>query len=234
LVYMRARYYDPATEQFISRDPLAGMSGQPYVYAGANPVNAVDPTGSFWDYVADAASIGLDVKDIHDEGLNWGNGLTLAADVLLGVAPFVPSFVGWAKRGGKAALEGINHADDVATLYRVEGVGNERFLIDTLGNVTLHGEGMLFVSFDSRHAAYFLQKRLNAGYNDVIKAFEIDASFLQTLRANRVPQRGARLFPGRPQWVDRSVCAECYGIPSNYFDQLQRSIIQGTGRTYRP
>jgi RHS repeat-associated protein len=45
LVYMRARYYDPATQQFLSRDPLEGASGQPYAYAWGNPVNYTDPAG---------------------------------------------------------------------------------------------------------------------------------------------------------------------------------------------
>jgi|GEM_PF-2757726 len=45
LVYLRARYYDPATELFISRDPLEQKTGQPYVYAYGNPVNFVDPAG---------------------------------------------------------------------------------------------------------------------------------------------------------------------------------------------
>src|SRR5687767_2439108 len=46
LLYLRARYYDPATEQFISRDPLEAQTGQPYTYAYANPVNFVDPSGN--------------------------------------------------------------------------------------------------------------------------------------------------------------------------------------------
>jgi RHS repeat-associated protein len=46
LLYMRARYYDPATQQFISRDPLEGVSGQLYAYARGSPVNFSDPTGS--------------------------------------------------------------------------------------------------------------------------------------------------------------------------------------------
>ena len=53
LVYLRARYYDPSTGQFISRDPLAAMTRQPYAYSGDNPLNATDPTGlfclAFWD-----------------------------------------------------------------------------------------------------------------------------------------------------------------------------------------
>jgi hypothetical protein len=39
------RYYDPSTDQFLSVDPLVGGTGQPYVFAGDNPINASDPSG---------------------------------------------------------------------------------------------------------------------------------------------------------------------------------------------
>jgi len=45
LIYLRARTYDPATAQFLSPDPLVGLSGETYAYAADNPVNAVDPLG---------------------------------------------------------------------------------------------------------------------------------------------------------------------------------------------
>ncbi len=50
LVYLRARYYDPAVGRFASRDPVPGtvhdpMSLEPYIYARCNPVLYVDPTG---------------------------------------------------------------------------------------------------------------------------------------------------------------------------------------------
>jgi hypothetical protein len=41
--YLRARYYDPASGRFLGRDPVPG--GNPYAYAGNNPVNFTDPTG---------------------------------------------------------------------------------------------------------------------------------------------------------------------------------------------
>jgi RHS repeat-associated protein len=45
LVYLRARYYDPATGQFLTRDPLVDATLSPYGYANDDPVNAGDPTG---------------------------------------------------------------------------------------------------------------------------------------------------------------------------------------------
>jgi RHS repeat-associated protein len=48
LLYLRARYYDPATGQFLTRDPLEALTGQPYAYAADNPLNGADPLGLFW------------------------------------------------------------------------------------------------------------------------------------------------------------------------------------------
>jgi RHS repeat-associated protein len=45
LLYMRARYYNPTTGQFISRDPFFYETREPYAYANDSPINFVDPTG---------------------------------------------------------------------------------------------------------------------------------------------------------------------------------------------
>ena len=45
LYYLRARYYHPSTTQFLSRDPLASMTGEPYGYANDNPLNGSDASG---------------------------------------------------------------------------------------------------------------------------------------------------------------------------------------------
>jgi RHS repeat-associated protein len=50
LLYLRARYYQPETGRFITRDPWTGDYDRPatlhlYGYARSNPVNVVDPSG---------------------------------------------------------------------------------------------------------------------------------------------------------------------------------------------
>jgi RHS repeat-associated protein len=53
LVYLRARYYDPATAQFLTVDPEVGVTRTPYAYVNDNPLNASDPTGNCgWDTVS--------------------------------------------------------------------------------------------------------------------------------------------------------------------------------------
>jgi len=47
LYYLRARYYNSLTGRFLSRDPLGGKPLDPttlhkYLYAGGDPVNALD------------------------------------------------------------------------------------------------------------------------------------------------------------------------------------------------
>ena len=50
LYYLRARYYNPLTGRFMSRDPEAGQPADPktlhkYLYAGGDPVDRIDPSG---------------------------------------------------------------------------------------------------------------------------------------------------------------------------------------------
>jgi RHS repeat-associated protein len=50
LYYLRARYYNPATGRFMSRDPEDGKAKIPatlhkYLYASGDPINGIDPSG---------------------------------------------------------------------------------------------------------------------------------------------------------------------------------------------
>ncbi len=55
IYYYRARYYDPLTGRFMSRDPLGFAAGDVnlYRYVGNNPVSLRDPLGLYWgqDYI---------------------------------------------------------------------------------------------------------------------------------------------------------------------------------------
>ncbi|MCM0638734.1 RHS repeat-associated core domain-containing protein [Cellulomonas wangsupingiae] len=47
-LYLRARYYDPESAQFLTRDPLEATTGNPYGYTDGNPLQFTDPLGLDW------------------------------------------------------------------------------------------------------------------------------------------------------------------------------------------
>jgi RHS repeat-associated protein len=48
LIYLRARYYNPATGQFLTQDPLQALTEAPYSYVGDDPLNGTDSLGLCW------------------------------------------------------------------------------------------------------------------------------------------------------------------------------------------
>ncbi|MCO5165161.1 MAG: DUF6531 domain-containing protein [Planctomycetes bacterium] len=75
LYYFRARYYDPATGRFISRDPVWDPTnmGNPYTFVGNNPTTLTDPSGEAW------------FIPIIVAGLKWAGiagGTALASDLI--------------------------------------------------------------------------------------------------------------------------------------------------------
>ncbi|MBL8350366.1 MAG: hypothetical protein JNL87_08610 [Burkholderiaceae bacterium] len=73
LYHYRARYYSTAQQRFLSPDPFGVLGGiNPYGYAGADPVNEVDPTGRCPWCIGAAIGFGLDLAmQLIENGGNW-------------------------------------------------------------------------------------------------------------------------------------------------------------------
>jgi RHS repeat-associated protein len=66
LQYLRARFYDPATAQFISRDPAVDITRQPYFYGGDNPLRFDDRTGQACEETVNIGPFTTTVPNIVD------------------------------------------------------------------------------------------------------------------------------------------------------------------------
>ena len=60
LYHFRARWYDPVTGRFFSKDPVGIAAGlNLYVFCGGDPVNHLDPYGTSWQSVACSFAVGV-------------------------------------------------------------------------------------------------------------------------------------------------------------------------------
>jgi RHS repeat-associated protein len=59
LIYLRAREYDPATAQFLNRDPAVALTREPYAYAGDDPLTYKDRSGLGIEEVLEGGSQSL-------------------------------------------------------------------------------------------------------------------------------------------------------------------------------
>jgi RHS repeat-associated protein len=57
-VYLRARYYDPSTTQFLTRDPIVSVTKSAFGFASGDPIDSGDPSGKVnWWHVAKIAGL---------------------------------------------------------------------------------------------------------------------------------------------------------------------------------
>jgi RHS repeat-associated protein len=116
LLYLINRYYDPATAQFLSVDPLVSDTAQPYEYAADNPLDQNDPNGLFCvlGHNPNGSCRGSNVgNDAHAVVIGLGV-VALAATV---AAAAIPAGATAAVLTGVAAV-----ASGVAAAYGVEQV----------------------------------------------------------------------------------------------------------------
>jgi RHS repeat-associated protein len=118
-LYLRARYYDPSTAQFLSVDPLVDSTGSPYGYTDGNPLQFVDPLGlDMWDDIGNwAAGFG---DTVTFGGTRWVREQMGTNDVVDTCSVFYQ----WGGYGGTAAQVGLAVATGGASVaYDVVGAG---------------------------------------------------------------------------------------------------------------
>ena len=125
--YLRARYYDPTTGQFLTRDPMSAVTGTPYAYAANDPVNYVDPTGEFAQVVVGAIigggiDLGMQMLDNAQDGcgsfsdIDWGS--VAQSATIGGITGGVFSGITKLRTGGRfsVALRNITWADETGSI----------------------------------------------------------------------------------------------------------------------
>lgn len=113
LTYLRARYYDPATGRFISRDPFEGVHRDPvslhrYLYANANPITNGDPSGRLTtvqvvQVTLIIADMALDVYSNVTKGGQSAGQIVFSA-IVTGVLSAVTSSAGFANQIAKSSV----------------------------------------------------------------------------------------------------------------------------------
>ncbi len=119
LIYARARFYDSATGEFLTPDPM-GYADSSNLYAGLarDPVNNSDPHGTYVESAWDAASLGLGIYQITqwDENTSgWAKALDVigvGVDTVAFVLPLVPAGVG-------AGLKAYRAGDALHDTYKL-------------------------------------------------------------------------------------------------------------------
>lgn len=194
LVYMGARWYEPASGRFTGVDPVGPriahvQSFNRYMYGNNSPYIHVDPDGRWAESIWDAMSIGIGIQSLSSnisEGsyLNAAlDGVGLALDVVAAVTPVVPG-------GASAGIQAVRTG---------EGIAEAKWAVI--------GEGQVRVDdYASRHGGYtitqYMQERNLTWSREVNDMFMDDlirsGSVIEDIgpdfsrrRANRVdPERG--------------------------------------------
>jgi RHS repeat-associated protein len=127
LVNDRARFYEPSTGAFMTRDPAFDQTDTAYTYAGDDPVNASDPsgldaagcTGAFpglsgtFGYCISISGDGTIVNQIHTSAYTPYSGCSVAEVLINGVPTFRAPEVCY-----KVANESVNQiAPDPTVLF---------------------------------------------------------------------------------------------------------------------
>ena len=154
-----------------------------YIYCGNDPINRVDSSGHFWDYVFDFIFIALGIYDFIKDP-SWEKAGLLVLDIGLAVLPFIPA-ISAARHLSKIdnvfdtanAINKIDNVSDATNAFRyaddVIDSGQEigtYLLKDSKGNVIYVGKG-------TRKRMEQSKKLKKAPSCDFYKAKNLDIAF---------------------------------------------------------
>lgn len=134
LIYLRARYYDPAIGIFISKDPLVSLTETNYGYARNNPALYTDPSGELFNVAT--ALIGAGVGSTVNVGMyvlqTWATGEKFDSEVAVrkAVAGAATGVLAGFTLGGSLVTGFAVNAGINALGYCIENCGTKRFSVN--------------------------------------------------------------------------------------------------------
>lgn len=117
LIYLRARYYDPSTAQFLTRDPLLSLTRNVYGYTDGDPYLTGDPSGLLvlgWCFGATVFVVGGETCVVASSWRPSTWGYTTTAQVGLGM-PTV-SVVTGPMISNARTIDGLSGQSDVVSV----------------------------------------------------------------------------------------------------------------------
>ncbi|MBI4062291.1 VCBS repeat-containing protein [Candidatus Gottesmanbacteria bacterium] len=146
LYFLRARYYDPTTGRFISKDPVKGtlttpQTQNPYAYALNNPINLSDPSGKFVGPLLQKCA-----QLLCGDG-DCTNEVRSATTVYQYIENGVVKYIGITNNFARRAAEHLNTKgwditliDELAGLTREQARAVEQVLIEKYGLTNLYNQ----------------------------------------------------------------------------------------------
>ncbi|EQA02711.1 VENN motif pre-toxin domain-containing protein [Glaesserella parasuis] len=121
------------------------------------------------------------------------------------------------------------------TVYRVEGIPNQRLIINNAGDVFIIGNKTLYLNFGSKKRALeYLQQKIEKGLpNAELKSFIVPREYREVLKGIAVPEKDIRtLDPSRvrPVIADPTKAKYQYGLREGQIEELKSKIILGSGK----
>ncbi|NEN76472.1 hypothetical protein F9B74_09140 [Pelistega sp. NLN82] len=121
------------------------------------------------------------------------------------------------------------------TVYRVEGIPNQRLIIDDKGNVNITGNTTLYLNFGSKKRAveYLQQKRDKELPGAEIKRFAVLREFRKDIADIAISEKDIKSKDPtkvKPVIADPTKANYQYGLRKDQIELLKSKIIEGSGK----